>query len=217
MKKLDGEHQGHGGGRLPSGRHRLSRDYVASNQRARILQAVIEAVGSDGYAQLTIDTIVGRSAVSKKTFYENFKSKEEAFLAAYDSVTDRVLELVIGSVDADAPLADRLHAGLGAFLQFIADEPLAARMCVVEVLAAGPEAVERRDRVKRLFSAMMVEHLRAQVPDYPEPELTAEVAVGGMHEVIFDRVNRGEAHTLPGLREALVNVFAIPHPPSADH
>ncbi|NEA21767.1 TetR/AcrR family transcriptional regulator [Actinomadura bangladeshensis] len=208
----------HGGDvlRLPSGRHRLPRSYVVGNQRARILQAAIEVVGTNGYAQFTVDAVVAKSAVSKKTFYEHFKNKDDAFLAAYDSIAERGLQAVIDSVDDRAPLADRLRAGLGAFLEFMAGEPLAARMCVVEVLAAGPEAIERRDRIKRFFSETIVENLLTLAPDYPEPELAAEVVVGGVHEVVFDRINRGQTHTLPELREGLVNVFAIPERPAAD-
>nr|WP_243725544.1 TetR/AcrR family transcriptional regulator [Actinomadura rubrisoli] len=200
--------------RLPSGRHRLSRSYVASNQRGRILQAVIEVVGAKGYAHLTIDAIVAKSAISKKTFYEHFKNKEEAFFAAYDSVTSRLIDAVSGVLGTQAAPDARLRAGLGALLEFLAAEPLAARMCVVEVLAAGPEAVERRDRVKQHFNAAIVTHLLALYPGCPEPELTAEVIVGGVHEVVYSRISRGEAHVLPSLWRGLVGMFVLPAPPS---
>ncbi|MEV5824445.1 TetR/AcrR family transcriptional regulator [Spirillospora sp. NPDC052242] len=203
--------------KLPSGRHRLSRDYVASNQRARILRAVTEIVGGKGYAQLTIDAIVGASAISKKTFYEHFRNKEEAFFAAFDSIAARMLaafdDAAAGRREPDA----RLRAGLGALLEFLAAEPLAARMGVVEVLAAGPEAVARRDRIKQHFSTIVVEHLLAMYPDFPEPELAAEVIVGGVHEVLYSRISRGEAHALPAVRRGLVRMYAIPALPRTSH
>ncbi|MFD0685215.1 TetR/AcrR family transcriptional regulator [Actinomadura fibrosa] len=203
--------------RLPSGRHRLSRSYVASNQRGRILQAVIEVVGATGYGHFTIDAIVTRSAISKKTFYEHFRNKDEAFLAAYDSVTARLIEGVSAAMDEHESPKARMCAGLRALLVFLAAEPLAARMCVVEVLAAGREAIERRDRVKAYFSEMIITHLRALRPGCPEPGLTAEVIVGGVHEVLYSRISRDETHVLPGLERGLVGMFVLPKPPGEDH
>ncbi|MBE1534019.1 TetR/AcrR family transcriptional regulator [Actinomadura algeriensis] len=203
--------------KLPSGRHRLSRDYVASNQRARILRAVTEIAGGRGYSQLTIDAIVGASAISKKTFYEHFRNKEEAFFAACESVASRMTAAFDDAAARRTEPDSRLRAGLGALLEFLAAEPLGARMALVEVLAAGPEAVARRDRVKQHFSTMVAEHLLAMYPDFPEPGLAAEVIVGGVHEVLYSRISRGEAHALPALRRGLVRMYAIPAPRGADH
>ncbi|WP_231330048.1 TetR/AcrR family transcriptional regulator [Actinomadura graeca] len=216
MEQVDGVRRAQGAARLPSGRHRLSRSYVAGNQRARILRSVIDIVGSKGYAQLTVDSVVTSSAVSKKTFYEHFRNKEEAFFAAYDSVASRLVDAVSAAFDSHAAPDARLRAGLGALLDFLAAEPLAARMCVVEVMAAGPDAVARRDEVKQHFNATIVTHLLALYPGCPEPELTAEVIVGGVHEVVYSRISRGEAHLLPTLWRGLVGMFVLPVPPEPE-
>src|SRR6516162_10790620 len=71
---------------LPSGRHGLLRSFVAANQRERILSAVAEAVAELGYAEMSVEAIVVRAGVSRRTFYEHFKNKEDAFLAAYDAL-----------------------------------------------------------------------------------------------------------------------------------
>ena len=71
--------------RLPRGSHGLDRDVVEASQRTRLLEAVGRAVAERGYAAATIDDVVRRAGVSKKTFYDHFADKQDCFLAAYES------------------------------------------------------------------------------------------------------------------------------------
>src|SRR4051794_4936808 len=70
--------------RLPKGPHDLTRAQVETSQRQRILDAVLDVVGSHGYASATVAHITRSAGVSRTTFYEQFASKQVAFLAAYD-------------------------------------------------------------------------------------------------------------------------------------
>jgi AcrR family transcriptional regulator len=79
---------------LPSGRHGLLRSFVAANQRERILAAVTQAAAELGYAEMSVEAIIVRAGVSRRTFYEHFKNKEDAFLAAYDAVVHRTVTRV---------------------------------------------------------------------------------------------------------------------------
>jgi len=60
--------------------------FVAANQRERILSAVAQAASELGYAEMSVQAIIARAGVSRRTFYEHSKNKEDAFLAAYDAV-----------------------------------------------------------------------------------------------------------------------------------
>ncbi|GAA4091937.1 TetR/AcrR family transcriptional regulator [Actinomadura miaoliensis] len=198
--------------RLPSGRHRLSRDFVAQHQTARIVAAVIEVTGTAGYAQLTVNSIIARAGVSRATFYVHFKNKEDAFLRAYDATVERLMEHVTDAYQGETDADGRLRAGLAAFLEFLAAEPLAARTCIVECLAAGPAAAARRDAAKQAFAQVVVDNMRELFPHYPEPELMAETIVGGIYEVAYTRIRRGETAELPRLLTGLLAAFAVPDP-----
>jgi AcrR family transcriptional regulator len=63
---------------LPAGRHGLSRQFVVSNQRERILAAVADVCSAVGYVAMSVEDIVVTSGVSRRTFYDNFRGKEEA-------------------------------------------------------------------------------------------------------------------------------------------
>ncbi|GAA3234548.1 TetR/AcrR family transcriptional regulator [Actinocorallia longicatena] len=203
---------GPGARRLPSGRHSLSRDYVVGHQISRILSAVLELVGTNGYAALTVDAITAHAGVSRATFYVHFRNREDAFLRAFDSVLERLMTHVMDAHRGEAGAGGRLRAGVGAFLEFLAAEPLAARTCVVESLAAGPAAADRRDRAVNAFVQVIEGNTRELYPYYPEPALIAETIVGGIYEVAYTRIRRGETDRLPELLNGLLAAFAVPDP-----
>ncbi len=196
---------------LPPGRHGLPRSFVVSNQRERILSAVAYVTSAASYAEMSVEDIIVTAGVSRRTFYEHFKNKEDVFLAAYDAVTAQLVERVVAAVEAADTFADQCSAGLRAFLEFAASEPAFARMCIVEVLAAGPEAIKRRNGTMQAFATLIhskaEELLEGKIP----PPLTAETVVGGIYEVVYTRVLRGEIQGLPALLPDLAYSALLPY------
>jgi AcrR family transcriptional regulator len=195
---------------LPPGRHGLSRAYVARNQRERILAAVADVTSAASYAEMTVEDIIVTAGVSRRTFYEHFKNKEEAFLAAYDEAAAELVEHVMTAMDSAEDFAGRARAGLSAFLDFLGARPALSRMCIVEALAAGPEAIVRRNGVMSAFAAAIEEDARRLLDD-AVPSLTAETIVGGIYEVVYTRVLRGEIRELPDLLPDLVYSALLPY------
>jgi len=175
--------------RLPRGTHGLDPSLVAASQRTRLLEAVGRAVAEKGYAAATIDDIVRGAGVSKKTFYEHFQDKLECFLAAYEAASDELYEHVRAAQDglpaagtgrargarADGTRAprvggnawlERTHAGIRAYLRWLAAEPALARVFLIEIAAAGPEALARRERLRDRYAERMreLQDPRAGVP-----------------------------------------------------
>ena len=87
--------------RLPPGRHGLPREFVAHNQRERLIAGLAEAVAENGYAGTTIAHITRHAAVSRRTFYEHFGSKDECFVAAYDTVMEELRTRVAEAFDQE--------------------------------------------------------------------------------------------------------------------
>jgi AcrR family transcriptional regulator len=61
------------------------------SRRERIMRSLAQLVGESGYAKLTIPAISARSGTSNQTFYEEFGSKRDAFLATFDALADSAL------------------------------------------------------------------------------------------------------------------------------
>jgi AcrR family transcriptional regulator len=173
---------------------------VAASQRTRLLEAVGGAVAEKGYAATTIDDIVRGAGVSKKTFYEHFQDKLGAFLAAYEAASDQLYEHVRIAQDAaagaGAPAADnaddawleRTHAGIRAYLRWLAAEPALARVFLIEVAAAGPEALARRERLRDRYAGRMRE---LQHGDSDVPEEIFHAVVAAADDMVVRRLREG--------------------------
>jgi AcrR family transcriptional regulator len=177
--------------RLPRGTHGLDPSLVAASQRTRLLEAVGRAVAEKGYAATTIEDIVRGAGVSKKTFYEHFQDKLGAFLAAYEAASDELYEHVRVAQDADPASSDwlaRTHAGIHAYLRWLAAEPALARVFLIEVAAAGPEALARRERLRDRYAARMRE---LQDGDSDVPEEIFHAVVAAADDLVVRRLREG--------------------------
>jgi AcrR family transcriptional regulator len=176
-----------------------------------MLEATARAVSDLGYPRLTVAAILERAGVSRKTFYEHFSDKEECFLAAYDVVSEGLVRSVSDAFNARGPWRDRVHDGLAEFLRVLAAEPDFARMCIVEVLAAGPAALQRRDSVMRTFTVFFDAGRAQAPPDRLLPKLISESVVGAIYELIYARVLRNRTHELPDLLPDLMYIALVPY------
>jgi AcrR family transcriptional regulator len=182
---------------------------VAENQRERILAAVADVTSAASYTEMTVEDIIVTAGVSRRTFYEHFKNKDDAFLAAYEEASGRLLAAVRAAYESRQGFAERMSAGIEAFLFLLAADPAFARMCIVEVMAAGPEAVARRNEAMRAFAALIEENARERLAESPPSDLTAETVVGGIYDVVYTRILRGETRELPSLAPDLVETALV--------
>jgi AcrR family transcriptional regulator len=196
---------------LPPGRHGLSRQYVQDNQRQRILDAVADVVSLVGYQAMSVEAVISTAGVSRRTFYDHFSSKDDAFLAAFETIGNQLIEHVGAAYASGRSFAEGVIRCVGAFLEFVASEPQYADMCIVEALAAGPAAIERRNTVMAAFT-QLVKAGAETVPDrIRPPELTAETIVGGIYEVVYGRVLQGKTSELPELLPDLAYSTMLPY------
>lgn len=187
--------------RLPRGRHGLSPEFVARNQRERLIAGLTQALYEVGYQKTTVSMIGQRAAVSKSDFYKHFESKDECFVAAYDLAIERVRGCVTSSCDevGAEEWPRRVQAGIHVLLEQLSDEPALASIVLVEGLRAGREVYDRYQAALETF----VGYLRQGAPAGPQggdaPEATGEAVVGGIASLLGRRVLAGEAEQLSDL------------------
>jgi AcrR family transcriptional regulator len=194
---------------LPKGRHGLSRAFIVSNQRERLLDAIANVVAEKGYAATRVADITEYAGVSRKTFYELFDDKEDCFLAAYDAITALLMDhMARGLAEvAEGSWEEQVSALLGEFLRFLASEPAFARMCIVEVLGSGQRGLARRDAAIEAFFPVVDQIPRAQPgADRWLSQRTPVFVVGGILEVVYAAIRRGEIASLPDLEEDLTRL-----------
>lgn len=195
---------------LPRGRHGLPREAVTESQRRRILQAMIEVVAERGYPETRVVDVIGVAGVSRKTFYELFTSKEDCFLASYDALVDRLLGDTARGFESKpgAPWSERVAAGLGALLEHLAEHPDEARFAIVEVLAAGPRALARRDAALRQFTGFL-DAGRAET-SVELPGITSLSVAGGVNELLYSEILHGASASLPSRLPDLMFLITLP-------
>ena len=117
---------------------------VTSPKRQTILDGILEAVGAEGYERTSVRSVLDRTGVYRQAFYDNFADKDDCYLQAYDVGVERVEALVIEAAAGEDTWTGRLRTGLGTLLDFLDREPDVGRALIVEVHAAGPEALAKR-------------------------------------------------------------------------
>lgn len=183
--------------RLPRGRHGLSREFVAQNQRERLFAALADCLHENGYDQTTVSTIGKRAGVSKSDFYKQFESKDACFLAAYDDAVKRIQGRVIADCDEADEWASRVLAALGSLLDFLAAEPAQARLVLVEGLRAGRGVYDRYQEGLQSFVPYLRDGAPAPANGDRPPAASDEAVVGGIASLLSSRVLAGKTEQLP--------------------
>jgi AcrR family transcriptional regulator len=83
---------------------------------SRFLATALELVEESGRADFTIQTLIDRSNLSLRAFYQHFAGKEELLLALYENATSQFIEAIRHEVAAaDGPM-EQLEAFCRGFL-----------------------------------------------------------------------------------------------------
>lgn len=183
---------------------------MTESQRNRIHQAMIEVVSERGYPETRVVDVIRIAGVSRKTFYELFESKEDCFLAAYDVLLGNLLGEATDAFEArpGASWAERISTSLEALLQHLAAHPEEARFAIVEVLAAGPKALARRDAALRQFTGFL-ESGRSET-SVELPGIISLAVAGGITELLYSEILHGAVARLPSRLPDLVFWVTLP-------
>ncbi|WP_183407768.1 TetR/AcrR family transcriptional regulator [Nocardioides marmoriginsengisoli] len=191
---------------LAVGPHGLPREHVAQVQRERLIDAFVQVVAERGYESAGVKAICKRAGVAYTTFYDQFESKDQLFLAAYDA---GIAALFTAARDA-AMAADRTSAkatvlaAIGTILQALADNPRFARFFAIEIHKAGPEAQERVDETfEKAFRLYAISGLSA--PIRMSLEDAGPLVIGGAYTRIYFYIRNGRTAELPDLLEVLAS------------
>jgi AcrR family transcriptional regulator len=190
-----------------------SRAATERNQRERLFAALTAVVAERGYEATTVADVVELSGVSRSSFYRHFDDKQECFVAAVDALIGPALERLAADEEAVTD-EGRARAGFFRLLELVAAQPAAAKMCLVEIYAAGPEAAALHDAIFDGLAGLAA-RMYEQIPGREGmPEELVRGIVGGVHKAVYKRLLRGEAETLPEAASGLWEwVLSVPPPP----
>jgi AcrR family transcriptional regulator len=132
----------------PRGRHAPPLEVRLDQQRRRLFDAASRVFARAGYAEATAEAIAREAGMSKATFYEHFDNKEDCIIALFDQSSETVLTTMAGARESLAQMdpVDRIRGAIHALFAVLAANPQTAQTVVVEIIGAGPRAMERRDK-----------------------------------------------------------------------
>jgi AcrR family transcriptional regulator len=178
-----------------------------ANPPERLLRALAAVVAEKGYPDTTVAEVVERASTSQRTFYEHFKNKEDAIVAALDSGSAHMLAAALPAFRRAPDWKHAVHDTIEAMFCWGAEEPEYARMGGKEMYAAGTRALDQREVVTEGMEGLLAPGYELK-PD--TPPIAAEAVGGALYELLYDHVNKKGPATLPDLVPTLVYVTLAP-------
>ena len=195
---------------LPRGEHNLPRGFVTHNQCERIFDAIANLTATRGYPTLSLDEVATEAAVSLQTFYTHFASKEDAFIATYETGHARAMAVINQTLARQKSWIGAVRAGAAALLELLACEPSYAHLACVDVMVAYPHMAQRAYQANDFYAGLLDLRTARDAPSLLPSPVVGEAIVGGVYELLHDYVLRGYSRRLPELADHIVYIALAP-------
>lgn len=176
--------------------------------RRRLLDGLAASIGERGYRATTVADIVRHARTSKRTFYDQFPSKEQCFLELLHADVQRLADEIRTAVDPNANWQNQIRQAVEAYVGHIESQP-AITLSWIRELPSMEEAAARpyQRRGMHLLTSLLIGLTGS--PGFQQaglPPLTRPLAVillGGLHELTALTVEDG--HSLREMVEPAVH------------
>ena len=195
--------------RLPRGRHGLPRELVERSQRERLLAAVVRVTASKGYENTSVADILAEAGVGRESFYELFDDKLDCLLVAHAALMDHLEATIIAAYEEPVAWVDRVRRAVAAVLEWLAADPAAARVTLVELAAVGSVSRERFQQNFLRFAKLLEDGHDGAGPGSVRPQAAA-LAVSASFARIYEEVTMDRTAELPSLLTELTYEVLVP-------
>jgi AcrR family transcriptional regulator len=173
---------------------------VSSPKRQRILEGMLEVVGTSGYEGASVRMVLDGTGLYRQAFYDEFADKESCYLEALAFGVAKMEAICAAAAAEEDDWRDKLRAGLGAALDAIDADAASGRALVVEVHAAGAGALKIRAEAMKRVTDFIDSARHSSTGAEAPPPIAAEGIVAGMHAVVHAKLAAGDEG---GFRELL--------------
>jgi AcrR family transcriptional regulator len=189
---------------------------VTRSQRGRLLVAMAELVGHDGYAATTVANVLAYAGVSRKAFYQHFANKQECFLEAYDAIATEGRREISRAYEAAANPAEGAQLAIAKLFERAIENPGGVRVALVEAGVVGQAGIERRERLMSEYESLLRDMLGLPAGSGTVPNPVLRGIVGGLNGVLYAHLRSGQLKELVELVPDLVGWATAynPAPPS---
>jgi AcrR family transcriptional regulator len=172
-------------------------------RRRQLLSVGAELFAQHAYDELSMRKIAQAAGISHALMYRYFPSKQGYFRAALEQAAEELRART--APDPSLPPWEQLVAGLEAFIELVAGNPLAYRQ-LLRSLASAPEVRELIDDVRETTSARILEGLYGdEVP--PKARAAVKGWLWYMDGVLLDWIEHRDFET-EEIRDLLLGTLA---------
>jgi AcrR family transcriptional regulator len=174
-----------------------------ADQRTKLLDVATQVFASKGYQDATVEAIIDRAGMSRRTFYEHFRDLRDVLAQVYDRAAMISLTMVASSARAHGDPFDALRAGVAAYLTAVASYPEVARVLFVEYRQGGGDFERRYQRDSARYAELLRELLlaayKAKRLDREPSETSVFTLAKGIEALAMRAIVQGEHRRLPKL------------------
>ena len=124
--------------------------------RRRLLDGLAESIADRGYRATTVADVVRNAKTSKRTFYDEFASKETCFVELLRANNEDLIAHIATAVDQEATPDDQVDAAVGAYVEHIESRPAITLSWIREAPALGDLARPLNRRAMKDLTDMLV-------------------------------------------------------------
>ena len=147
-----------------------------------------QCVSDKGYADTTIADIVRSASVSRRTFYENFETKADCFIALYEAASHSSLKVLRDAIDPRLDWQRQVDQALAAYLGCLASNPVLLRTLFIEILSLGAPGLAARRRVNREIADFVMQSINSlHGPDAISADMAMGI-VGAVNELVLQAI-----------------------------
>lgn len=182
-----------------------------AERRAALIEAAIVVYGQVGYRNASVKAVCEAAGLTERYFYESFANSEALLIAAFDTVSHRLIDCLETIRREHAGTADqRGHAVLRAYYQVLKDDPVGAQLFVVEIARVGPAVDEVGAALLREFGELLARTLAPEAnARLKSTELVRAGAVGAMIQIAKAWIRSGYAKSVDAVAADALKICRV--------
>jgi AcrR family transcriptional regulator len=167
---------------------------TVADPRARMIEAMLTSIGEQGYAATVVADVIAKAVASRKTFYEHFEDKHSCFFAMSEEIVDEWVARVKRPEGTSEDGRQAIEALVDDLFTLALENPASLRVISVELTAAGPAGIERRERALYRLAQPLRSALGEESDDV---DLLTRTIIGTILRILYARARRGASVRRP--------------------
>lgn len=190
----------------------LPRDIVAPSERDRLIDAMALTCAERGYAATSVEEVIARAGVGRRSFEQNFADKADCGTAAVNQILADITAAASVAYSPEYSEWEKILRGVRALLELMAARPSFAGLAQIEARQAmGPKAYELYASGIRVLAAMLDRLQANALIGVSRPPSAIRGAIGGAEALIRRELLAGRAERLPELLPDIIYGMLAPY------